>query len=658
MSSTEIGSGTTTGATETADLPDGTGGGGAPIARALLCVYSRKIDATTQGTNQTYIYNLKLIEIDGSIATYHRLLDEQQLDVDDATLNDTDKHLPTFPVETRLRFKWVPYDNTSAATKAQTGWVEVYYNGIRVARMSPDHTVHDNSTGNTFGGVMTSAGSTWCGIVCEGGQNGTATGSASTNPAKMFGGRFIRPQASVTPPLNPGSADVVAFTSAPSVDVGTLNIDRRLSPCAYTATALAGREVQTATMLTIITGRAATARTYVFAIDGDDARIIDPIDKVCVNWTNTTGTAELENCRVIGVWRGRFFLANNDSNPTFWALSKIVRASDDAVTADLWTTGGTDPTRAFKGTATDSPGTVASAVTAFAPFDNGRAFMGCASECYIFDDDPGNGGRLLKVTGETGCLGPRAVAFDEEGNLYFAGPAGVYMIQKGTSEVRNVTGNRLAAQLNHINTATTLVEMVYDSAKRSLMIYLTPRDLRTAGDHAVIETAENATWLDVLPLRMGPTAVCKIAGESGDDRRFLVGGSDGYIYRPITAKPDDDGDPIPCYVRYPSVESADATQRVSLVELQGTGAPGTGAADWEVRTDSSAAEVQQQALDGGVDPVASGTWFAERAGAQPPVRMRAGGGAIQVIVRQNSGTARLALERVTGRFKDLGPRRF
>ena len=631
--------------------------GGAAL-RALKAVFSRRRTSTEQAINQTYFYNFQLWELDGNAAGLHNLLDEATLDVDDSTLNNQDRQLPPLAVETKIRFTFVPYDSSTTTTKAETGWVEVSLNGVVVARLSPKNSIHPNTTGDDYGGAITVASaSKWHGLCVEGGSYNDAGVTLSGLPSHAFGGRLVRTQSQVTPPINPGSSDVIAFTAG-QVDVGTLGVESALTTCTATASALLGREVQTATMLTTITAISSSPRTYVFAVDSVSARIIDPIGRTVNNWTNTTGVTPLETCRIIGVWRGRFFLANYDGNPSYWALSKIVKTSNDAVATDLWTTGGSDPTRAFAGTASDSPGVSGSAVTAFAEFDNGRAFMGCASECFMFDGDPGYGGRLLKISSETGVLGPRAVAFDEEGNLYFVGPAGLFVVAKGSSDIKNVSGNRLTSILNEVDTSTTLVELVYDSQKRTMMIFLTPRQRGVTGIHAALETAENALWTDELPDDLQPLGVCKITGQARDDRRYLIGGWDGYIRRPVKGKADDDGSPIDCLIRYPTVEAEESTHRLSIVELQGTGCPGSGPTTWEVRTGASAIDVTEQAIDGPVSPAATGTWFETASGAQAPVRLRAGGGCVQIVLRQTSANETFAVERVTVRVKDLGPRRF
>lgn len=628
--------------------------GGSPL-RGLKVIVSCKRTAVETGINQTYILNIKLYELDGNAGTLHTLLDEKQLDVDDTTLNNTDALLPALAIETKIRYKFVPYDSTSSTTIAQTGWIEVYLNGICVARLSPKNSIHPNSSGVSCGGDITVASaSKWHAICFDGGANTTPTGSTSGLPCKAGSARFVRPAASVTPPTNPGKSDIVAFTSG-QVDVGTLGVDTTLSACTATATAPLGREVQACSMLTTISAISASPRTYVFTMDGANPRIIDPIGKTINSWTDTAGVSPLETCRIIGVWRGRFFVANYDSNPTYWALSKIVRASNDATATDLWTTGGTDATRAFAGTASDSPGRPATAITAFAELDNGRAFMGCAGECFIFDGDPGYGGRLLKVSDSTGCLGPRAFCFDESGNLYFMGPSGLFMIEKGGFAPINVSGNQIPRVLNNVDTSTTQVQLAYDALRRTLMVFLTPRDGVTVGTHVAYETARKAPWKDVLPVRFGPTAVCQIGGEAPNDRRYLIGGQDGKLRRPILDVRSDDGDAVDCWIRYPTVEIQNGTRRLMVMRLEGVGYTGTGPAEWQIRTADSAAQLQAQTVDS--DPAVSGTWFSEQSGFQTPQNIRQAGGAAQLVVRQVSSTDTLVMERAVMFVDDVGPRR-
>lgn len=604
--------------------------------------------------------NLLLVELDGNDADAHRLLDEAQADIDDSTLNNTDRDLPTVSTELWVKFRVVPYDGTSAQTKADTGWIEVYHQGVRVARLSPLNTYHPNTSGADFGGTFTVAGaSKWHGACIEGGSYTTPTGTPSGLASKAFGFRIVRQATASTPPINVGSSDVVAFTPG-RVDTGTLNVDSTLTVCTLTASATAeptGREVQTATMLVQIasgtgypTPGSNAPRNYVFWVDGSNGGIVNPVERTYGDWQNVTGTTTLGKCRVIARYRGRIFLGNYDANPSYWAMSKVGDVTN-------WTTGGSDPIRAFAGTASDSPGVPADAITCAAPFQDEFLFLGCAKSCYYFDRDPGYGGRLLLLSDQTGVLGPRAFCFDEEGNLYFLGAGGLFIMQKGTLTPKNISGRRLTTVLDRVDSSVTLAELVYDSSTACVHVFLTPRDGASAGTHAVLDIRTNAFWLDEYPLTFGPSAVRQIVGQAYDDRRFLIGGLDGYIRRPRFQAKTDDGTAIDSWVRYPTLEVANGTMESMVSEIQGVGVSGTSAVEWQVRSAPSAAEVAASDIDSPASTDATGTWFGTQSGFQDPVGLRQTGGAHQVVIRHQSTGSTWGMERIVLKIGPTGRRR-
>lgn len=638
--------------------------GGTPT-RAIKCVFSRTRSTTTAAINQTNIISVLLIEIDGNDADYHRLLDECELDIDDTTLANNDRNMPNVSPELWITLRVLPYDSTSAATQAATGWIEGYHRGVRIFRLSPKDSIHPNSTGNDYGGTWTLAGSSkWHGVAVEGGQYTTRSSVSSGTPsglaAKAFAARFVRRSSASTPPINVGSSDVVAF-SADRVDTGTLDVDPTLDEVTAfdgsATTTLEGREVQTTTMLTSISAAAGyptpspnAPRNYVLAVDGTNAIIVNPVEGTYGNWQNVTGTSTFGKCRVIARYRGRIFLANYDGNPSFWALTKVGDITN-------LTTGGSDPTRAFTGTASDSPGVPADAITCAAPFQDDYLFIGCSKSCYYMSGDPGYGGRLLLLSDQTGVFGPRAFCFDEEGNLYFLGAGGLFIIQKGTLTPKNISGRRLASVLDQVNSETTLAQMVYDSATAMVHVFLTPRDGASAGLHVSLDIRQNAFWLDEYPASFGPTAAKQIVGQSYDGRRFIFGGFDGYIRRPRFGAKDDDGSAIDSWVRYPIVEFGNGGNESIVTEIQAVGVQGTQGVTYEVRTAPSASQVMRADIDGRASTDATGVWFETQDGFQDPVGLRQTGGAHQMIVRHDSTGSTWGIERILMQIKPVSRRR-
>jgi hypothetical protein len=453
---------------------------------------------------------------------------------------------------------------------------------------------------------------------------------------------------------------VVAFTNE-RVDTGTLDVESTLTEVPRVDNAvpkLGGREIQATTMLTTI-GTGATypvptptnaPRNYVFAVDGTNAIIVNPVERLYGDWQNVTGTSILGKCRVITRYRGRIVLANYDANPSYWAMSKVGDVTN-------WTTGGTDATRSFSGTASDSPGVPADAITCLAPFQDDYLFMGCSKSCYYFSGDPGYGGRLLLLSDQTGVFGPRAFCFDEEGNLYFLGAGGLFMIQKGGLLPKNISGRRLSTVLDQVDSSTTLVQLIYDSAAASVHVFLTPRDGVTAGTHVTLDVRQNAMWLDEYPQTFGPTASRQIVGQSYDGRRFLMGGADGYIRRPRFGAKDDDGTAIDSWVRYPIMELGNGGSESIVTELQAVGVRGTQGVNWQVRTAKSASQVMQADIDTPASTDARGTWFATQDGFEDPVGLRQTGGAHQIVVRHDSTGSTWGIERILVKVEPTSRRR-
>jgi hypothetical protein len=470
----------------------------------------------------------------------------------------------------------------------------------------------------------------------------------------------VRQATASTPPISVGSSDVVAFTGG-RVDTGTLDVESTLTEVTAfdgsATTVLTGREIQTATMLTSLTAAAGyptpspnAPRNYVFAVDGTDAIIVNPVERTYGNWQNVTGTSILGKCRVITRYRGRIVLANYDANPSYWAMSKVGDVTN-------WTTGGNEATRAFSGTASDSPGVPADAITCLAPFQDDYLFMGCSKSCYYFSGDPGYGGRLLLLSDQTGVFGPRAFCFDEEGNLYFLGAGGLFMIQKGGLLPKNISGRRLSTVLDQVDSSTTLVQLIYDSAAASVHVFLTPRDGVTAGTHVTLDVRQNAMWLDEYPQTFGPTASRQIVGQSYDGRRFLMGGADGYIRRPRFGAKDDDGTAIDSWVRYPIMELGNGGSESIVTELQAVGVRGTQGVNWQVRTAKSASQVMQADIDVPASTDARGTWFATQDGFEDPVGLRQTGGAHQIVVRHDSTGSTWGIERILVKVEPTSRRR-
>jgi len=636
--------------------------GGAPLKGIKICC-SLVRDATTSATGHSQILNVQLWELNGNDADLHRLLDEKQLDIDDSTLNATDALLPEWVAQEWITASWIPYDGADAVN---TGWFELRARDILLLRLSPTNTNHPNTSGLDTICDVTAAGSKWVGLTFDGNSFTTATGGASVLPAHAFGGQIVRSQANSTPILHVGSSDVVAAYKD-AIDVGTLNIDTTLTTCTVTGSTptLSGPEVLMCPFQYKCVTPAPTdwpapspnaTRTYMFCMDGKNAVVVNPYERTVGTWlnvTNVTSPDAFSQCRIIArePWRGRLVFGHADVAPNTVFFTKVGDPTD--------LTFGTTPGAAFKLDASSSYGCPADAVTALLPLSDDIFLIGCATRKYFVKGDPTDGGSFKDVPGEGGMIGPRAVCKGGEGRVFYLSQAGLKVMRFGGEVIndKSIGDHRIDKIMSRVSTFDTFVELVYDSTNEEVHVYLHPRTGEDVGEHVVVDVGDNALWPLEFPARsFGPTAVCPIAGQDSDDNRVLLGGADGVIRRYKFGETADDGQPIDAWVRFPVVSLDSGHQLVNVVEIQAVGEPGSGAVDWMLFTAESADELNNLDITTAT-PAASGTWFADSAGFQQPVDPGVAAGAVQLCIRQVSGTATFALSEATIIVEPWGERR-
>lgn len=378
-----------------------------------------------------------------------------------------------------------------------------------------------------------------------------------------------------------------------------------------------------------------------YCVDGDVERIVDPNAETVVDWAGavTPPSTLPADQRLIARYRNRIILARGITDPTEWFASRTNDPLDWDFGADPQSTTSIDDS-------TGDIGHPGDAITALITWEDDYLVFGCATTMEILEGDPGYQGTVQLLTAETGVAGPRAFTFDHKGALYFLGGAGAFRIRKGTREPEPISGKRMAWLLDRIDLAITLVELTFDAFKRHVHFWLTPTD-GTDGTHAVYDVEADAWWTDTYPTDMQPFGACNITGNADEDRRWLIGGDDGYVRRPGEELPDDDGTAIDSWVEIgPFTLGAGGVE--SLVQkLEAViGATTTGAVTWYWFTDSSAEGVMAQDF---AAAVATGTWAdvtagVARVGWQDPVGLRQRDAYHKIRIRQNSATLTWSFE--------------
>lgn len=387
----------------------------------------------------------------------------------------------------------------------------------------------------------------------------------------------------------------------------------------------------------------------VYAVDGDLSVIIDPAGGTVTDWASsvTAGAAFFPaGCRLCAIFRGSVFLARQQSNPSAWYKSRTLNPLDWDFNAEPLAT------TAISGV-TGAAGQPGDAITALIPYLDDYLIFGCASSLWMLEGDPAFGGTIVNLSNRTGVVNDRAFTFDEFGRLYFVGNAGLYRIDSMPGRPVPIKPRALAPFLERIDLSTTLVQVTYDEYASAVKVFLTPTDGTTVGVHAVWSVRDEAFYLDEYPVEYGPTAVLAIKGATDDDRRFLIGGTDGLIRRPRDTAKSDTGTPIAAYYDSAPLQPFGPLVESKALELQAALSDGSGAVDWEWFTAASATEVAAKTTG----PEETGRWGVTKTGFQDPVGLSAREVAHKLRVSQTSAVDDFRIEHVVAQVRAESRRR-
>jgi len=235
------------------------------------------------------------------------------------------------------------------------------------------------------------------------------------------------------------------------------------------------------------------------------------------------------------LYRGRVVLGGNPNYPHQWYMSRQADIWDYAYLAS-------DAQSPVAGNNTDA-GELGDILTALIPYKDDYLVFGCASTIWVLRGDPAAGGSLDEVDLTVGIYGAKSWCFDGDGNLYFWGTNGIYVMPAGFGAVKCLTENTLPNIINDedVNPLTHRITMGYDRKRRGILTCIT-----------ILETGVNSNyWYDLrtggffpesYPDVCGPYSLFHYAANDPDYVDLLIGCRDGYIRKFLdTAKGDDDG---------------------------------------------------------------------------------------------------------------------
>jgi len=234
-------------------------------------------------------------------------------------------------------------------------------------------------------------------------------------------------------------------------------------------------------------------------------------------------------------YRGRLVLSGNKQAPNQWYMSKIGDPFN-------FTYSSTDPLSAVAGQNADA-GLVGDVVKALIPFGDDFLVFGGAVSIQILDGDPLFAGSIDELDATTGIYGNHAWCKDNEGNLYFFGHNGVYIMTGGRSRPKNISAGKLPNLISDwaLNPASHRVVLSFDPKREGVIISKTTlADGTNLNYWYSIKT--QGFYPEVYPEEAAIISSYNYESHVPSNREFLIGSFDGYLrYFLNTAKDDDAG---------------------------------------------------------------------------------------------------------------------
>ena len=280
---------------------------------------------------------------------------------------------------------------------------------------------------------------------------------------------------------------------------------------------------------------------------------------------------------LVALYRARVILAGYSAYPHMWYMPKVADPFN-------WFYS-TNPLDAVNGNSPTVSGQVGDIIRTLIVYGDDFLIFGCANSIQILTGDPQSGGSIDEVSDKTGIFSFTSWTRDEDGNLYFFGNHGIYLMAGGRSKPVNITKNVIPNFATDwaVNPSTHRVVLVYDAENRGIVIVKT-----TLADGTCSGYFYSLDTQGFYPISFANTAdgiYCAFDYNADDPtyRKLLFGCADGYLRKFLgTNKNDDYGasstEPILSYFTTIEPLSQDSDKKGKLtsltVEMSGGGTGG------------------------------------------------------------------------------------
>jgi hypothetical protein len=201
---------------------------------------------------------------------------------------------------------------------------------------------------------------------------------------------------------------------------------------------------------------------------------------------------------------------------------------------------------------------------------------------------------MVDVNG-IGIFGSHSWCLDADGNLYFYGTGGVYVVAKGSAEIKSVSQTALPDLVTDLaaDPSTHRITLGYDVTRNGITLCVT---LLTDGssDNYWIDLRTGGFFPDTLANAHGVYSQFYYAANDPDTKGLLYGCTDGYIRVADDATANDDGAAIDSYVCFGPIALAEDGRDGAIAAVDVTLA---GGASGGSESDSNDATVRVYADD-------------------------------------------------------------
>ena len=204
-----------------------------------------------------------------------------------------------------------------------------------------------------------------------------------------------------------------------------------------------------------------------------------------------------------------------------------------------------------------SAGQIGDSVQALIPARDGQLIIGCANSVHVMIDNPAYGGQMVDING-VGIFDSTSWCFDGDGNLYFWGTGGIYMLAKGAAAIVCLTAGVMPTLIKDTGADPTThrITMGFDAVRQGIKICVTLLADGTSQNYW-LDLQTKGFFPDTHQTDHGVYSMFQYDANDPDYKGLLFGCTDGYIRVHDDTEKDDDGSAIDSYVTFGPIPLAE-----------------------------------------------------------------------------------------------------